>query len=55
MARWKKGTNEFSVNVNYDNKHGSTSRIPKPILRKMKNPDKIKFIVSKKEIKIKRG
>ncbi|MHB1909745.1 MAG: hypothetical protein ACYCQJ_12890 [Nitrososphaerales archaeon] len=47
MPKWKNNATEFSVNVNYNNEKGSSTRIPKPILEKIGNPEKIKFVIEK--------
>ena len=52
MPKWNKDATEFEVNVHYDNDKGSQVRIPKPILEKMANPDKVLFVVNGKTIKI---
>jgi uncharacterized protein YcgL (UPF0745 family) len=45
MPKWKKDTKEFEVGVNYVEKRGYSSSIPKPIIEILGNPQTIKFIV----------
>jgi hypothetical protein len=46
MPKWKKDTKEFEVGVNYFEKRGYSSSIPKPIIEMLGNPESIKFIVN---------
>lgn len=52
MPKWSKDAKEFEVNVHYNEDKGSQVRVPKPILEKMANPDKVKFVINGKTIKI---
>jgi hypothetical protein len=52
MPKWNKDATEFEVNVHYNKEKGSQVRIPKPILDKMENPDKVKFVINGKTVKI---
>ena len=52
MPKWSKDAKEFEVNVHYNDAKGTQIRIPKPLLEKMKNPDKVKFVINGKTIKI---
>lgn len=45
MPKWKKDTKEFEVGVNFVDKRGYSSSIPKPIMEILGNPQTIKFIV----------
>lgn len=47
MPKWKADATEFSVNVTYNEEKGSQIRVPKPILEKIGNPEKLKFIIDK--------
>jgi hypothetical protein len=49
---WKKGAKEFTVNVNYYDKRGYQSSIPKPVIDKLGNPDTIKFVMADKMIQL---
>ena len=46
MPKWKKDTKEFEVGVNYVEKRGYSSTIPKPIIEILGNPDSIKFVIN---------
>ncbi len=48
MPKWKKDTKEFEVGVNYVEKRGYSSSIPKPIIEMLGNPESIKFVVNDK-------
>ena len=50
MPRWKKDAKEFSVSVSNDGSDGLSCRIPKPIGEILGKPDKIKFVISGKNI-----
>lgn len=52
MPKWKKDAKEFEVNVHYSDDKGTQIRIPKPLLGKMGNPDKIKFVIKKDKIEV---
>ncbi len=50
LTRWKKDETEFTVSLNLDESRGAICIVPKPIVEKLGNPDKIKFILSGKKI-----
>ena len=52
MPKWNKDAKEFEVSIHYDNAKGSQIRIPKPILEKIGNPDKVKFIINGKNVTV---
>lgn len=52
MPKWKKGVKEFTVGVNYYDKRGYQSTIPKPIIDVLGNPEAIKFIIDGKKVEI---
>ena len=46
MPTWKTDATEFVVSVNHNAQNGSSvSRIPKPLLARLGNPDKLKFVI----------
>jgi hypothetical protein len=47
MPKWKKDAKEFEVGVNFVERRGYSSSIPKPIMDLLGNPDSIKFVISK--------
>jgi hypothetical protein len=47
MPKWKKYAKEFEVGVNYVERRGYSSSIPKPIMEILGNPDSIKFVINK--------
>jgi hypothetical protein len=55
MPKWKKGAKEFTVGVNYNDKRGYQSSIPKPVIDVLGNPEKIKFIIDGKKVEIAMG
>ena len=55
MPKWKKGAKEFTVGVNYNDKRGYQSTIPKPVIDALGNPEKIKFIIDGKKVEIATG
>jgi len=50
MSRWKKGINEFEMNVNHNGLGSHLCRIPKPIMEMMDYPDTVKFVVKGSKI-----
>ncbi len=52
MPKWKKDETEFSVSVSNDGNGSNVCRIPKPVIEKLGNPDRIKFVLSGKKIVI---
>ena len=46
MPKWKTDATEFVVSVNHGARHGSSSSyIPKPLLARLGNPNKLKFVI----------
>jgi hypothetical protein len=52
VPKWSKDEKEFMVSVHYNKEKGTVVRIPKPILEKMDNPPKVKFVVSGESVKV---
>lgn len=52
VPKWSKDAKEFEVNVHYNDEKGTQVRIPKPILEKMHRPEKVKFVIKGKTIRI---
>ena len=52
MPKWKKDATEFPVSINYVEKRGYQSSIPKPVIDILGRPSAIKFIVKGKKIEI---
>jgi len=48
MPKWKKNATEFTVGVNYYEKRGYQSSIPKPIIEFLGTPGRITFVITKK-------
>ena len=57
MPKWKKDAKEFEVGVNYVEKRGYSSSIPKPVIEILGNPETIKFVVNEedKSVTVKSG
>ena len=55
MTRWKKDAKEFEVTVNFEEKRGYQSYIPKPIMLLLGNPNSLKYMVRGKRIEISAG
>ncbi len=49
MPKWKDGAREFSVSVTYNELKGSQIRVPKPILERLGNPERIKFVIGRND------
>lgn len=52
MPRWSKDAKEFEVNVHYSDDKGTQIRLPKPLLSKLGRPEKVKFVIKGKTIRI---
>ena len=52
MPKWKTGETEFSVSVSNDGNGSNVCRIPKPIMEKMGQPDRIRFVIKDKKIMV---
>lgn len=52
MPKWKKDQKEFVVSVTYHEQRGCQCYLPKPILKILDNPERIKFVVIGKRIEI---
>lgn len=50
MPKWKEGETEFPVTMNFNKKRGYQSTIPKPIVKALGKPDRIKFIIKKDRV-----
>ena len=57
MPKWKKDAKEFEVSINYVDKRGYSSSIPRPIIEILGNPETIKFIIQEgdKSVIVKSG
>jgi hypothetical protein len=55
MPRWKKDAKEFKVTVNYEEKRGYQSYIPKPIMLMLGSPESLKYTVKGNKIEISSG
>jgi len=47
MPKWKSNAAEFIVSVTYNEEKGSQIRVPKPLLERMGNPSKLKFVIGR--------
>jgi len=52
MPKWKKDAKEFVVKVNYEEKRGYQSYIPRPIMLKLGAPESLKYTVKGNKIEI---
>ncbi|MDN5847779.1 MAG: hypothetical protein L0H53_16060 [Candidatus Nitrosocosmicus sp.] len=52
MPKWKNDAKEFEVGINYVEGRGYSSSIPKPIIEKLGNPKRLKFVVNDNDIKL---
>jgi hypothetical protein len=52
MPKWKKDATEFKVGVNYVDRRGYSSSIPKPVMEALGEPHSIKFVVKGKKVEI---
>lgn len=55
MPKWKHNETEFNVKVGHHDTRGEQIYIPKPIVKLLKNPDFVKFIVNDAGIMIEVG
>ncbi|HEV2119429.1 MAG TPA: hypothetical protein VGS11_04915 [Candidatus Bathyarchaeia archaeon] len=52
MPKWKKDATEFTVGVNYDEKRGAQSSIPKPVIDVLEKPERITFKLKGRRIEV---
>lgn len=55
MARWRKDATEFTVGVNYVERRGASSSIPKPVVEILEHPREITFVVKGKRVEVRKG
>lgn len=55
MPKWSKDATEFKVSVNYVDKRGYSSSIPKPIMIALGDPTSIKFVLKGKKVELVAG
>ena len=55
MPKWKADSKEFTVAVNSNSKRGSQTTIPRPVMEKLGNPSKVKFMIKETTIEVVRG
>ncbi len=56
MPKWKKNETEFNVSITENKSCGTSySYIPKPILKELGNPNRLKFIKIRSKIVIESG
>lgn len=52
MPKWKSNAKEFKVAVNYSEKNGYQTTIPKPIAEKMGIKDQVKFVLKGTKVEV---
>jgi len=52
VPRWKKDATEFTVGVNHNKVRGYQASIPKPIMDKLHDPQKITFVIRGKKVEV---
>lgn len=52
MPKWKKDATEFKVGVNYVERRGYSSSIPKPVIEVLGNPEAIIFVIKGKKVEV---
>jgi len=55
LTRWKKDEKAFEVKLTDDYRGSIYCRVPKPIIEKLGNPEKIKFEIQRKKITVEAG
>lgn len=55
VPKWKKDATKFDVGVNYNEKRGYQSSIPKPVIDILGDPERIRFVVKGKKIELVSG
>ena len=53
MPKWQKNAKEFVVSINYNETRGTQCNIPKPVLEFLGNPEKLRFVITGKNVRIK--
>jgi len=52
MGRWKKNEREFEVSVNSHPTRGYQATIPKPIVERLADPHRIRFVIHGRRITV---
>ncbi|MGA8710086.1 MAG: hypothetical protein ACLP8Y_04175 [Thermoplasmata archaeon] len=55
MPKWKEGAKEFTVGVNYSEVHGYQATIPKPVMARLSNPEKLTFLLKREKVEVRAG
>ncbi len=56
LPKWPKDARTFTVSVNHHKRRGFQSSIPKPVMEKLGNPDKITFLIKpRKKVEVTTG
>jgi hypothetical protein len=53
VPKWSKDAKEFEVSVSYNDEKGSQVRLPKPILAKLGNPERVRFVMKDGKVEVK--
>lgn len=52
MPKWKADAKEFTVGVNYSEVRGYQSTIPKPVMARLGNPDRLTFVIGRRKVEV---
>ncbi|MCL4518895.1 MAG: hypothetical protein M1587_06830 [Thaumarchaeota archaeon] len=52
MPKWKEGETEFTVSITYNERRGYQVNMPRPIVKKLGQPKKVKFSIKGSKIEV---
>ena len=55
LPKWSKNATEFEVSVNYSDKRGYQTTIPKPIMKKSGESNRIKFSIKGSKVEVEKA
>ena len=55
MPKWKEDAKQFTVGVNYSAVRGYQATIPKPVMARLGNPDRLTFEVKRAKVEVRAG
>lgn len=55
MPKWSKDATEFEVTINYSEKRGYQLRMPKPVMDKLGECSRVKFIIKGSKVEVEKA
>ena len=55
MPKWAKDAKEFTVGVSFHKTRGYQLNVPRPVMARLDNPDRVTFVLKQKRIEVRGG